>query len=275
MFTNFSKISAYRYSDLRMVVMLHFNLIWRHWTVTRLVIVQDNSSHLVYPNITNFILFTKSARPLEIFLPQLVIDNIPINRVSSAKFLGVTIDQSLSWTEHISSISKTVSRNTGVLSKLRFFLPATSMHLLYNSLILPYLNYCNIGWAYTSNSKLNALFVIQKRTIRICTFSHFRVYAPLLLLTSINFKLAFLCSNILIISFLEHFPLSSRRFMKSMTRSRNNLFLPFTRTLYSSNTLRFTGPRFWNAISSNLRTMPSVGRFKISYKRVLLSHYVT
>ena len=56
-------------------------------------------------NKTNFILFTKSARPLEIFLPQLVIDNIPINRVSSAKFLGVTIDQSLSWTEHISSIS--------------------------------------------------------------------------------------------------------------------------------------------------------------------------
>ena len=126
-------------------------------------------------NKTNFILFTKSARPLEIFLPQLVIDNIPVNRVSSAKFLGVTIDQSLSWTEHISSISKTVSRNTGVLSKLRFFLPATSMHLLYNSLILPYLNYCNIVWAHTSNSKLNALFVmfvIQKRAIRIYTFSH-------------------------------------------------------------------------------------------------------
>ena len=77
-------------------------------------------------------------------------------------------------------ISKTVSRNTGVLSKLRFFLPATSMHLLYNSLILPYLNYCNIVWAHTSNSKLNALFVIQKRAIRICTFSHFRDHsAPL------------------------------------------------------------------------------------------------
>ena len=158
------------------------------------------------------------------------------------------------------------------------------MHLLYNSLILPYLNYCNIVWAHTSNSKLNALFVmfvIQKRAIRIYTFSHFQDHsAPLLLLTSINFKLAFLCSNILIISFLDHFPLSSRRFMKSMITQPDPVitcfFLsPAPCTLYSSNTLRFTGPRLWNAISSNLRTMSSVGRFKISYKRVLLSHYVT
>ena len=219
-------------------------------------------------------------------MPQLVIDNIPINRVSSAKFLGVTIDQSLSWTEHISSISKTVSRNTGVLSKLRFFLPATSMHLLYNSLILPYLNYCNIFWAHTSNSKLNALSVIQKRAIRICTYFHFRDHsAPLfarlctLTITDINklqtgifmFKYT---NNLLPRSFSTFFT-SVHEVHDYSNRSRNNLFLPFTRTLYSSNTLRFTGPRLWNAISGNLRTMPSVGRFKIFYKRVLLSHYVT
>ena len=235
---------------------------------------------------TNFIFFTKSRRSQDIILLPVKIDNTSINRVSSSKFLGVIIDQNLSWTEHISSIAKITSRNTGVLSKLRSFLPATSLVLLYNSLILPYLNYCNIVWARTSTSKLHSLLMIQKRAIRVCTFSHPREHtAPLfaqlntLTLNDINklhtgifmYKYA---NNLLPTTFFSYFT-----FVKDIhdysTRFRNNLYLPFTRTLYSSNTLRYYGPRLWNSIPEDFRKMSSVGRFKSSYKKSILSQYVT
>ena len=47
-------------------------------------------------------------------------------------------------THNINSIEKIISHNAGVLSKLPHFLTSYSLILLYNVLILPHLNNCNI-----------------------------------------------------------------------------------------------------------------------------------
>ena len=214
------------------------------------------------------------------------IDEIPISRVQSTKFLGVIIDDKLTWSEHISSITKTISRNTGVISRLRSFLPSSALISLYNTLVLPYLYYCNIIWAHTSNNRLHSLIITQKRAIRICTFSHPRDHsAPLfarlntLTLSDINtlqtamFLYKFI-NNLLPRTFSSYFT-SVRSTHTYPTRSRNNLFLPFTRTSYSLNTLRFDGPRLWNSMDEAVKTQPSVGRFKSSYKTILISQYLT
>ena len=113
-------------------------------------------------------------------MTSITVDDIPICMVHSTKFLGVVIDDKISWISHISSVTKTISRNTSVLSKLRTFLPPSTLFSLYNTLILPYLNYCNIVWARSSNNQLHSLTIIQKRAIRICTLSHPRDHtAPL------------------------------------------------------------------------------------------------
>ena len=81
-------------------------------------------------------LFSRSSMPP--VANPIEIDNIPITRVHFTKFLGVIIDDKLSWSNHITNITKTISRNTGVLSKLRIFLPSSILSSLYNTLILPY-----------------------------------------------------------------------------------------------------------------------------------------
>ncbi len=108
------------------------------------------------------------------------INDIAISKVHSTKFLGATIDDKLSWSNHITTVSKVISRNTGVLSKLRSLLPSTTLFFFFNTLIFPYLYYCNIVWAHTSTNKLKSLITVQKRAIRICTLSHPRDHtAPL------------------------------------------------------------------------------------------------
>jgi len=59
---------------------------------------------------TNFILFC-SKRKIELNLDcnmTITIDNQSITRVSSSKFLGVHIDEQLTWKEHITDISKKI-----------------------------------------------------------------------------------------------------------------------------------------------------------------------
>src|SRR2546425_11866718 len=97
------------------------------------------------------------SRNFEFSFPELVfsvssssskisIDGININLVDEVKFLGLYLDSRLSWKQHVSSVSLTVSRNIGIISKLRRILPCTAMLTLYNTLILPHLMFCIIIW---------------------------------------------------------------------------------------------------------------------------------
>ena len=60
-----------------------------------------------------------------------------IPSASSTNFLGVTIDNQLTWRDHIQGVRKKVSKAIGVLSKVRHFVPNKTLKTLYNALILP------------------------------------------------------------------------------------------------------------------------------------------
>ena len=229
---------------------------------------------------TNYIIFNKCNNPN----PKIVIniDGTPITKVRSTKFLGVIVNDKLNWSNHISFVSKTISKNVGVLSKLRTFLPPCTLFSLYNALILPLLNYCNVVWGSSTHNQLHPLITLQKRAIRICTLSHPRDHtAPLFLrlhtltLTDIHkfhigiFMYKFV-NKLLPATFSSYFSAVHDVHCYN-TRSRNNLYIPFSRTSYCIRTLRFQGTRLWNGLSEEIKSKSSVGGFKASFKSLLVS----
>ena len=100
-----------------------------------------------------------------------------INRVENTKCLGVIIHQNLSWQAHsIKAISSKIAKSTGIIIKSRQFFLSNTLCTLYNSLILPYLQYCSIIWASTYSSHLQPFFFLQKNALRIITHSPPRAY---------------------------------------------------------------------------------------------------
>ena len=79
----------------------------------------------------------KNPPPLRVEL-----QNTPIEQVTCFKFLGVNINEHLSWDNHIVSITNKVSRNINLLRRMSWFLPRPAMLLFYNSYILPLFDYC-------------------------------------------------------------------------------------------------------------------------------------
>ena len=67
---------------------------------------------------------------------NIVLDDVSLEKVNRTKFLGVVIDENLTWKCHIDAISKTISRNIGVLNKLKHFVPDNILHTLYCTLII-------------------------------------------------------------------------------------------------------------------------------------------
>ncbi len=95
------------------------------------------------------------------------IDNINIDRDKQFNFLGLTINENLTWTDHINKIANKISQNLGILNKLKYLLPIKVKTIIYNSLILSHINFRILAWGY----KCDRITKLQKRAVRIISIS--------------------------------------------------------------------------------------------------------
>ena len=76
-------------------------------------------------------------------------------------YLGVQIDNSLNWKEHIKTVSTKVSRAIGFLKHAKTFLPKETLKTLYTAIVEPLLRYCCPVWGCAGSTELNQLQKLQ------------------------------------------------------------------------------------------------------------------
>ena len=91
---------------------------------------------------TKYMVFHTNQR--NVTYPNLVINNIIIERVSHFNFLGIMLSYNMIWDAHINHISKKISKAIGILYQLKHIYPQRILFTLYTTLIVPHLNYCLI-----------------------------------------------------------------------------------------------------------------------------------
>ena len=99
--------------------------------------------------------------------------NNPIVSINSinieiTKFLGVHIDCQLDWNGHIKSITNKIAKNVSVMNRVKHLLNSHALYSLYTTLIIPYMNYCCEFWGNNYKSRIQPLYMLQKKAIRIC-----------------------------------------------------------------------------------------------------------
>ena len=123
-----------------------------------------NSNRLrINPDKSHAVLFTSRYYNSDNFPSPIYLDNKIIAKSSSVKFLGVIFDQNLIFNDHIHNICAKISRNLGVLFKIKRFLPAHIRLKLYYSLIYPFLTYGITLWGANYPSRLKCIFLLQKK----------------------------------------------------------------------------------------------------------------
>ena len=95
-----------------------------------------------------------------------------IERVSELNFLGLIINEFMSWNSHAKKISNKMSRVLGIMNRLKHFLPFSALCLIYQSLVNCHLQFCILAWGYESNRVFN----LQKKGIRIMTGSKYNAH---------------------------------------------------------------------------------------------------
>jgi len=117
-------------------------------------------------HITSFSQKKKAAR-IERPKVSLKIDGQCLEEVVKTKFLGVIIDNQLTWKEHVNLICGKIARDIGILLKSRHFVYRNTLTTLYYSFVYPYFTYCNHIWGSSTSANLKRLYALQKKVIRI------------------------------------------------------------------------------------------------------------
>ena len=90
-----------------------------------------------------------------------------IDRLSSFCYLGVTLDENLSWNEHVELICNKVSKRLGLLSRIRPYLTLKAAKCVYNCLVQPIFDYTDTVWGGLSIGCSNSLQRLQNRAAHI------------------------------------------------------------------------------------------------------------
>ena len=96
----------------------------------------------------------------------LKIANLPIERVTEGRFLGVIVDENLTWSRHIKTIQTKMARYIGLMYKLKSQLPLQVRIQIYQSFVQSHINYCSLVWGFSAKSNIESLFRAQKKAMR-------------------------------------------------------------------------------------------------------------
>ena len=98
---------------------------------------------------------------------KLCLDDFPIKKVDHAKFLGVIIDEKLSWEPHITALRRKLNYASATLYRIRDNLPQYLHKDLYHTLFESHIVYCISVWGGSSPYKISRLWVSQKHCVRV------------------------------------------------------------------------------------------------------------
>ena len=113
---------------------------------------------------TELVLFRSAKKQLDFDL-KLKLNGKRLYPTNSVKYLGVKIDEHLTWKPHIDGISAKLNKANAMLSKIRHFVDQKTLKAIYHAIFESHLHYSSLVWAQNFNSTKRP-FILQKKSIK-------------------------------------------------------------------------------------------------------------
>ena len=195
----------------------------------------------------------------------------------TVKYLGLTLDVSLNWHEHINDISCKVTRRLNLLGRIRKYLSIDTCKHLHMTLIQPLSEYCDVIWSNADSSSLNRLLRLQKRGARIIlhkktreerTVNLFRELGWVSLFERWTFHkclTVYKCLNGFCPSYLcDLFSLNSD-IHNYNTRNKSNLHMAKITSKSGYRSFTYSAAKLYNSLNTATKSASSINSFSNNY----------
>ena len=181
------------------------------------------------------------------------------------------------------AISKKIASGIGALKRIRPFVPRTTLHTIFHSLIQPHFDYCSVVWGNCNKTLATKMQKLQNRSARVLTFSGYdtnadgllqdlgwenletqrQIHQATMVYKSINgLAPEYLRSKCVDRSYVSGY---------SLRDTVGKLAVPFPLTNYLRNSFSYSGAVTWNSLPVELRQANSLNSFRSGCNKFLSS----
>ena len=189
-------------------------------------------------------------------------------------FLGIKLDNRLTFSDHINYITGKLSKSSGIFYKIRDNLSRRAKLDFYSAFIFPYISYNIIVWGGTAQCHLHPLVLQQKRFIRLLANADRIAHTTPLFY---EFKILKISDVYLYFVAVYVFKAKQDGLFRTdhvyQTRSIDLLNVTFQRLTSTQRSLTYIGPQIWNNLPLELRNIDSLPKFKKYLKQFLINQY--
>ena len=238
-------------------------------------------SNKLFLNITKtkYMIIHNRGRPPEL---NLNIGGSNIDRCEVHKFLGIHIDDRLTFSTHTKKLNSKISRNLGMLRKIKFYAPKSVLKNIYFAFINSHFTYAITAYGFTNSSNSRKLSKLIDKSIKV-TLGVERFSINICKSNKIfNFNLALEFFSLVKMHQILHSNLheyfTNRINNYQIHHSHNTRFsstgslnLPHMRFSRSQKAFIFAASKYWNKLPVSLKDVTCINKFKMKVKNHLLN----
>ena len=220
---------------------------------------------------TKYVLFrTANTKPPPTDL-KLTIRSTVLEKVSSVRVLGLTINEHLSWKDHMNVLKTKLRSVLGAVLRVKPYLNKDTMLTLYHSLLMSNVRFCITNWCFGNKTIINQLQCICNKFIRmIFNLPRFestqsvmaknslltidKLYRYEIALFMFKFHMKQLPSAFSDIFLMKKYSIGSR--------NNSNIIPMACRISLSQQSIRYVGPKIWNEVPPSIRKCKALSSFK-------------
>ena len=214
---------------------------------------------------------------------NLFLNDKELHETDNTNYLGVTIDNNLTFKDHVQKVKSKCNSKLAALKRLSKFLPKNTLEHIYNMTIEPTIDYCATIWGHVSQGNCDIAQRIQNMAARvICnnydyidtrgidlvnylgwrTFSErINYYTAVLIYKAVNDLTSPHIANLMT---LNH----DVNMYNTRSVDSNNLVIPMVIKEKFKNSLQYNGAKVWNNLTTELKCASSLKAFKRLYKNI-------
>ncbi len=224
---------------------------------------------------TKFMIFGTKSRLKHCGDMPVIINGDVIERVTEFKYLGVILDEMLTFDAHIAYIHNKASKKMGAIRKVRQCVDENTALRLYKSLILPHFDYCDTVYMTATKESLQKLQLLQNHACRVMLLCDREAHildmhtnlGLLLLDERRNLHFGFQLHKTVHgkdKGCLSQYMIPVAQTGRAVTRgkSSNNMVIPAVRTGMGQKGIGYRGPSFWNKLPHDLKVVDVFRSFK-------------
>ena len=215
---------------------------------------------------------------------ELKMANHILSRTKTYRYLGLIVDEKLSWADHINEVCWKISQVAGVIFKVRNRLSKDALMLIYHTLVAQKLRYGLICWATASKFLLEKINVVHNKVVRYLTFSKacsraWPLYCsldvlPLEILIELEWgKIMYKYQNKMLPAAFDSYFNRPRHHYGTRYAKQENFEIVRINNAKEKSLLKCIGPTKWSHIPTTMKEAPFLKTFVSLYRTHLIDSH--